>query len=108
LRHHLNLMSADGGRVSIHLDQTGPPDAVPPALSADLVDATVAVIDLTDSSPPVLTGARRAGAIGDAGADQAGRPRARAALLGDPRRTSSQAGTLVGWVNTAQRGARYA
>ncbi|MET0864307.1 MAG: carbohydrate kinase family protein [Nakamurella sp.] len=59
--HHLNLMSASGGRVSIYLDQTGAADALPTALADALTAADIAVIDLTASSLPVLGAARRAG-----------------------------------------------
>jgi sugar/nucleoside kinase (ribokinase family) len=59
--HHLNLMSADGGRVSIYLDLTGPATALPDDLLAALEAADVAVLDLTTSSLPVLAAARAAG-----------------------------------------------
>jgi sugar/nucleoside kinase (ribokinase family) len=59
--HHLNLMSANGGRVSIYLDVTGPAGELPDSLSAAIVAADVAMLDLTSSSLPVLTAAREAG-----------------------------------------------
>ena len=59
--HHLNLMSADGGRLSIYLDLTGPATALPEDLLTALDTADVAVLDLTTSSLPVLAAARAAG-----------------------------------------------
>jgi len=59
--HHLNLMSADGGRVSIYLDLTGPAADLPDPLPAALAVADVAVLDLTSSSLPLLGAARAAG-----------------------------------------------
>jgi sugar/nucleoside kinase (ribokinase family) len=59
--HHLNLMAADGGRVSIYLDLTGPTADLPDPLLAALSGADIAVLDLTQSSVPVLAAARAAG-----------------------------------------------
>jgi sugar/nucleoside kinase (ribokinase family) len=59
--HHLNLMSADGGRVSIYLDLTGPTTELPDPLPTALEAADIAVLDLTASSLPVLAAARAAG-----------------------------------------------
>ncbi len=59
--HHLNLMSADGGRVSIYLDLPGPPPAPARDILATLADTDIAVIDLAESSLPMLTAARDAG-----------------------------------------------
>ncbi|GAA1357153.1 hypothetical protein GCM10009660_59610 [Catellatospora bangladeshensis] len=59
---HLNLMSADGGRVSIYLDlpELGYPQHDDRALAA-LAAADAAVIDLAEHSRPLLAAARRAG-----------------------------------------------
>ena len=59
--HHLNLMSADGGRVSIYLDLPGPPPAAGADILATLAGADIAVIDLAESSLPMLSAARDAG-----------------------------------------------
>lgn len=59
--HHLNLMSANGGRVSIYLDVTaGAPDPAGTVIDA-LEAADIAVLDLTTSSLPMLSAARAAG-----------------------------------------------
>src|ERR1051325_3673901 len=59
---HLNLMSPDGGRVSIYLElpRLAEPRHHDRALAA-LAGADAAVIDLADSSRPFLAAARRAG-----------------------------------------------
>lgn len=59
--HHLNLMSAAGERVSIHLDLTGLPPDLPVGLLDALDRADIAVIDLAAWSLPVLSAARAAG-----------------------------------------------
>jgi len=59
--HHLNLMAADGGRLSIYLDLTGPTTDLPDPLLAALHTADIAVLDLSSSSLPVLPAARTAG-----------------------------------------------
>lgn len=59
--HHLNLMAADGGRVSIYLDVTGAaPRPAGPILQA-LDVAEIAVLDLAVSSLPLLAEAKAAG-----------------------------------------------
>ncbi|MEU4801971.1 PfkB family carbohydrate kinase [Actinosynnema sp. NPDC023587] len=59
---HLNLMSPDGGRVSIYLElpHLAEPVHDERALTA-LADADAAVIDLADSARPFLAAAREAG-----------------------------------------------
>ena len=59
---HLNLMTPDGGRLSIYLDQPvlAEPRHDDRALTA-LAEADAAVIDLADHARPLLAAARRAG-----------------------------------------------
>ncbi|HZM68653.1 MAG TPA: carbohydrate kinase family protein [Nakamurella sp.] len=59
--HHLNLLSAAGERISIYLDLTLEPPALPGPLLGALQAADIAVIDLTTSSLPVLDAARAVG-----------------------------------------------
>ena len=59
--HHLNLMSADGGRISIYLDLPGQPAPPGAELLAALATADIAVVDLAESSLAVLPAARAAG-----------------------------------------------
>ena len=59
--HHLNLLSAAGERISIYLDLTLEPPALPGPLLGALQAADIAVIDLTMSSLPVLDAARAVG-----------------------------------------------
>lgn len=56
---HVNLMAADGGRVSVYLTLPSPGADVDPA--AGLAGARAAVVDLAELSVPVLAAARAAG-----------------------------------------------
>ncbi|GIG36747.1 carbohydrate kinase family protein [Cellulomonas pakistanensis] len=56
---HVNLVAADGGRVSVYLELPSPGVAVDPA--DGLAGARVAVVDLAELSVPVLAAAREAG-----------------------------------------------
>lgn len=56
---HVNLMAADGGRVSVYLTLPSPGVAVDAA--AGLAGARAAVVDLAELSVPVLAAAREAG-----------------------------------------------
>lgn len=56
---HVNLMAADGGRVSVYLTLPSPGVEVDPA--AGLAGARAAVVDLAELSIPVLAAARAAG-----------------------------------------------
>jgi len=61
---HLNLMTADGGRLSIYLDlppQVAPENPLDEALAAAMSACEVAVIDLSEHSRPLLAQARAAG-----------------------------------------------
>jgi len=58
---HLNLMADDGSRVSIYLELPAPPPAASPAVLEALVAADAAVLDLAESSRPLLVRAREAG-----------------------------------------------
>lgn len=60
--HHLNLMAADGGRLSVYLDAAPDPGPAPASVVAALTAAPVAVLDLAAHSVPLLGEARRAGA----------------------------------------------
>ena len=59
--HHLNLMSADGQRLSIYLDAAPPLGAAPAAVVALLSDVSVAVLDLAEHSVELLEVAKAAG-----------------------------------------------
>lgn len=56
---HVNLMAADGGRVSLYLTLPSPAPGADPR--AALPGAAVAVVDLAELSVPVLAAAREAG-----------------------------------------------
>jgi sugar/nucleoside kinase (ribokinase family) len=56
---HVNLMAADGGRVSLYLSLPSP--AVAPDAGAGLDGARVAVVDLAEHGVPVLAAARAGG-----------------------------------------------
>lgn len=56
---HVNLMAADGGRVSVYLELPSP--GVPVDAAAGLAGARAAVVDLAELSVPVLAAAREAG-----------------------------------------------
>lgn len=58
---HVNLMADDGSRISIYLElPSGPPEPAADVLAA-LDTADAAVLDLADSSVPLLTAARARG-----------------------------------------------
>ncbi len=59
---HLNLMAADGGRLSLHLDKPGAgPEQHAAQTTAALAGSVVALVDLADESRPLLAQAREAG-----------------------------------------------
>lgn len=58
---HLNLMAADGGRLSIYLDLPPDPGPVPPDVADLLTTADVLVADLAEHVVPLLAAARAAG-----------------------------------------------
>ena len=59
---HLNLMAADGGRLSLHLDKPGAgPEEHAARTTAALAGSVVALVDLADESRPLLAQAREAG-----------------------------------------------
>lgn len=58
---HLNLMSADGGRLSIHLDSPRPPTRDAQGWQRAFDGAGIAIIDLADWARPALAAARAAG-----------------------------------------------
>lgn len=58
---HVNLMGDDGSRVSIYLELPSAPPGPAPDVLAALDAADVAVLDLADSSVPLLAAARERG-----------------------------------------------
>lgn len=58
---HLNLMAADGGRLSVYLDLPPDPGPVPDSVRDAVVGADVVVVDLADHARDVLRIARAAG-----------------------------------------------
>ena len=58
---HLNLMSDDGGRLSIYLDVPGGPGPAPAEVTDALTHAAVVVLDLADLSRELIPLARAAG-----------------------------------------------
>jgi len=58
---HVNLMADDGSRVSIYLELPSGPPGPPADVLAALDAADVAVLDLADSSVPLLAAARERG-----------------------------------------------
>ena len=59
---HLNLMSTDGGRLSLHLDKPGAgPERHVQTTAAALAGASTACIDLAEESRPLLARAKAAG-----------------------------------------------
>ena len=59
---HLNLMAADGGRLSLHLDKPGTATEEHQArTAAALAASSVALVDLAEESRPLLARAREAG-----------------------------------------------
>lgn len=59
---HLNLMDGDGGRVSLYLSTPGAPSQADAAAAGDaLRSARIAVLDLAESSVPLLAEATAAG-----------------------------------------------
>lgn len=58
---HLNLLAADGRRISLYLHLPQPAGTAPPALADAVRSASVAVLDLAEHSRPLLQVARDAG-----------------------------------------------
>ncbi|ROS31008.1 carbohydrate kinase family protein [Cellulomonas sp. PhB150] len=118
---HVNLMADDGSRVSIYLELPAS-GGTPPEVLAALDTATVAVLDLADSSLPLLAAARSGGipvwcdVHDDDGTGEYARPFADAAdvllvsadRLADPRaylRSRVEAGCRLAVCTDGARGA---